>query len=186
MGRFEIILVLIGIVWTVVSAVAQKKAKAAKLAALQAEDPDSILFQGDGEGDEEPLAGVEVDVVNHDAQLSPFQKLREKRLAQLRSKSRLAQAGGVASGTPIRVPIQTRATLVSEETMDPRQARAEEQLPPIDEHGHEKASSKGASQGNAVAQRLRDILGDRLRVREAIILNELLSKPLSIRETSRS
>ncbi len=186
MGRFEIILVLIGIVWTVVSAVAQKKAKAAKLAALQAEDPDSMLFQGDEEEDDEPLAGIEVEVANHDVQLSPFQKLREKRLAQLRSKSRLAPAGGVASGTPIRVPIQTRATLVPGETADPRQAGAVEKLPPIDEHGHEKAWSKGAPQGNAVAQRLRDVLGDRLRVREAILLNELLSKPLSIRETSRS
>jgi hypothetical protein len=187
MGRFEIILVLIGIVWTVVSAVAQKKAKAAKLASMQAEDPDYMPILRDEYVDPDQPADVVLDVAIPDAQPGPFQKLREMRLAQLRSKSSLAQFGGVASGTPIRVPPQIPAAPSPEEMLEPRQAEDTGLMPPIDEHDHEEASSRKAPrEGSAVAQRLRYVLGDRLRVREAILLNELLSKPLSIRETSRS
>lgn len=185
MGKFEIILILIGIVWTAVSAVAQKKAKAAKLASMEAENPDSTFFVGDEDADFEPVAGEQVDVAIPGDQLNPFQKLREKRLAQLRSRSRPIPPGGVASGTPIRVPPRPPTTLPQEETVDPFQGESIEHMLPIDEHGHEKATSVASLGGNAMSKRLRAVLGDSMQVREAILLNELLSKPLSIRETAR-
>lgn len=70
--------------------------------------------------------------------------------------------------------------------MDPFQGESIEHTPPIDEHGHEKATSVASLGGNAMSKRLRAVLGDSMQVREAILLNELLSKPLSIRETARS
>jgi len=188
MGRFEIILVLIGIVWTVVSAVAQKKAKAAKMASLQADDPVSMLL-GEEEEEEEQFVEeaqvVEVDL-SAPARKSAFKELRERRLAQLRSRSRLASPGGAAAGAPIRVPPPppAAATPVGKVLLTEKSSKGE--LPPIDEHDHEQPSRRPSSKKNPMSLKFREALGDKQRVREAILLKEILGKPLSIRGISRS
>lgn len=185
MGRFEIILVLIGIVWTVVSAVAQKKAKAAKRASLEADDPASMILGEEDEEFIEEALGMEVDFTAS-ARKTPFKDLRERRLAQLRSRSSLTSPAGVSSGTPIRVPPRSPVAVAPMVNAEPAEKLSSDQLPPIDEHGHEQPSRRLPSKKNAMVMNLREVLGDRQRVREAILLNEILDKPLSIRGISRS
>ena len=184
MGRFEIILVLIGIVWTVVSAIAQKKAKAAKMAALKAQDADTTLLVSDEDEEEEPAPAVQVELAEHEPR-TRFEQLRERRLAQLRNRGGRVRASVAATGAsvspPPRKPTSPPRPPASEEAVEEAHAQQPEAVM-ARAHGVDIAAQHGREE--SIAGKLREALASKGKIREAILLNEILSKPLAIRSDS--
>ncbi|MBM43768.1 MAG: hypothetical protein CMJ36_01980 [Phycisphaerae bacterium] len=185
MGRFEIFLIIIGIGWTIISAIAQKKAKAAKMAALEADDLEPVLHLDDEEQPEEAVS-VRADLADSSSR-SSFEQLRQRRLAQLRSRAGQVPGGVAASGGSIVVPPRpSDPPPRPQRKQAPAEPASGEQVEAIEVHSVEQKELHQAAGEDSMANRLRTALGNKGKIREAILLHEILSKPLAMRGRSAS
>jgi hypothetical protein len=175
MGGFEIILVIIGVAWTIASGVMQKKAKAAKAARLKA-------LANETSSPASP--SIPIEPIPERATSSPLQE----RLAQLRdqiteamvpeqparsSRSQPGAATARTTGPAVKVPRPPAAPIQTREGQSilPNYSVAEE-APAVDPQ---------PSSTPITAAELRGLMHDPRRIREAIVLNELLGPPLALR-----
>ena len=174
MGGFEIILVIIGLAWTIASGVMQKKAKAAKAERLKALANEPIS------PDPSPIP---VEPTPQRATPSPLQE----RLAQLRDQIAEAVNVEVDAERPRPQP-SAAASREGSSVRVPRKPSGPPQ-PPEDQGAHLlRSAAETPSELDLepqsvpiTAAELRSLLDDPGRIREAIVLNELLGPPLALR-----
>ena len=174
MGGFEIILVIIGLAWTIASGVMQKKAKAAKAERLKA------LANEPTASDPSPMP---VEPTPQRRASSPLQE----RLAQLRDQ--IAEVVNVeVEAEPPRPQPAVAASREGSTVRVPQQPSGPPQPP--EDRGAQliRSSAESPSEFDLepqgvpfTAAELRSLLDDPGRIRQAIVLNELLGPPLALR-----
>jgi len=193
MGGFEIILVFIGLVWTIVSAVIQnKKKKAAKnqRALLIAQEQ-----QEEHEDDSRELGFIDasMETVTEQAETavravdsvtkSPLQKLealRARRIQQLRRRMGLEP---VASPAPVPPASAPRSVSTPPQPQQPRQQQADQEPAAAVETDSMAlpAWGKTSVESRLIAQ-VRQACRSTDSLRQAFLLKELLDPPLALRQ----
>jgi len=180
MGGFEIILVMIGVAWTIASSVMQKKAKAAKAARLKSianeSSPSTSKVTAAAE-----IPDIAVEPIPRRAKSSGLQdrlaKLREQIIESMDPDAAAATARAsvtpAAAGSSIKVP---RPPVTPSPDREDRISSMEQNMAQP-----EKVVEPERSADTLNAQELSRLLGDPSRIREAIVLSEILGPPLSLR-----
>ncbi len=212
MGGFEIILVFIGIVWSIASAVVQnkkKRAAAKKRAMLMEESGGSSRDQLD----EEPRAEVSIE-----AQASPapsiqslfegsladrFEAIKRMRLERMQSEQEAAASIDASSGasnagpagrrTPsVPVPIQPSLSVAAPSSAPQTPPMVPEAASEADQVAESPSASRKSmslsawqpeAKQDAVASKLREALKSRSSLKAAFLLKEVLDPPLALRSS---
>ena len=177
MGGFEIILVIIGVAWTIASSVMQKKAKAAKAARLKSianeSSPSEIMASATPDIAVEPISPRAKPTGLQDRLIKLREQIMESMDPDAAAASARANATRGAAGSSIKVP-------------EPPVKGSEDQPDHLSSIGlaMDKAEADKEPERSADtlnAQELSRLLGDPSRIREAIVLNEILGPPLALR-----
>lgn len=165
MNKGITIIVLLSIVWSIVSSIIQKRAAAAKK--LQMQQGDGSLRVG---------TSTVPQVFNVDPRAVKIEALRRKQQQQQRRQS--------ASQRSTSSPVASSSTLSSEV----KQTRSSK-IDPIEElHDLDcpvPATRYGRSSATPPSRQLAVMLRHTRNIRTAIVLNEILSKPIALRYMNR-
>lgn len=192
MGGFEIILVFIGLVWTIVSAVIQNKKKKA------AKKQRNLLIaqeqQEDHEDDSRELGFIDasMETVTDQAEIavrvvdsvtkSPLQKLealRARRIQQLRRRMGLEPAASPAPVPPASAP----RSVSTSPPPQPRQQQADQEpAAPVETDSMALSAWSKASAESRLVSQVRQACQSRKSLKQAFLLKELLDPPLALRQ----
>ena len=164
MNKSITIIVLLSIVWSIVSSIIQKRAAAAKKLQMQ-----------QGGGSLRVGTSTVPQVFNVDPRAVKIEALRRKQQQQRRQS---------ASPRSTSSPVASSSTLSSEV----KQTRSSK-IAPIEElHDLDcpvPATRYGRSSATPPSRQLAVMLGHTRNIRTAIVLNEILSKPIALRYMNR-
>ncbi|MEE2719794.1 MAG: hypothetical protein VX727_08415 [Planctomycetota bacterium] len=186
MGGFEIILIAVGIGWTIISGILKSIEDSKKKKALAAEAA--------GEPTAEPVdvsvstASEEVtSVVSPRVEPSPpkatleagLKKLRDERIRQIRRRMGLeaeaaAQPAPSARPKPRPVPAVPRAMTVPAEEATP--------APVTDAPRNASKATRPSGVAQGARERVLNLASTRNGLRDAVLLSELLSPPVALRQ----
>ncbi len=177
MGGFELILVVIGVAWTIASGVMQKKAKAAKAARIKALAEESA-------SPTDPT--IPTEPMSERAAPKPL-KRRLSELQQQIIEAMDPDAAGGNSGS--QGPVAQTAIGQAVKVPQPRRplpAAQPQQQSPVSSQLQEPATIDGEmpvdrSGASLRAEELSQLLADPTRIREAIVLSEILGPPVALR-----
>ena len=157
-GKFEIIIVVIGLAWAIASSVMQKKAKAAKAARLKA-----IAL----EGGIQPAAP---------AAPTPTESIFDRLINNLREQPKIARSTRATGGT-----VKVRPTAPQMEMGLDDEPAAVHMIDQVGLDQKNERADKAASSAFSYADVIEATLKDPRRIREAILLQEILGPPVALR-----
>ncbi|MDG2292596.1 MAG: hypothetical protein P8L37_08040 [Phycisphaerales bacterium] len=173
-GKFEIIIVVIGLAWAIASSVMQKKAKAAKAARLKA------------------IAQEDIAATAAPASSKPSETMFDRMMSQLREqidvvakpatpqRSNSGRTGAAKIGATVNVrPPVSNTPPAGQMDAEGVQSDRLEQMAAAQLLARQDGEQ--SEQGLITADGLRTILSDPSRIREAILLKEILDPPLALR-----